>query len=174
MRNVLMMCLVMLAPTSLGALSFTLDSPIQTGTPGGTVTFSGTLFNDDIVDVFLNGASSTLPYSELSVDFTDFFSLVPASLSAGESYDGPIFAVDITDDATPGDYFGSFTIQGGLDENAVNNLATENFQISLPGESAPEPASEQLFGLSLLVLGCVRYWRIGQRKEERPQPSVIT
>src|SRR5260370_13801212 len=98
MRSAFMMCLLILAPVSARAtVLFTFDRPSQTGVAGGMVSFTGTLFNNDVVDVFLNGASATLPYSELSVDFTNFFTLVPLSLSAGESYSGPILTVDITD-----------------------------------------------------------------------------
>jgi hypothetical protein len=161
MRIVLMVLLFLLAPISMSAsLLFSLDSPIQTAGPGATLSFTGTLFNNDVVDVYLNAASSDLPYSEQSVDYTDFFTLVPLSLSPGESYNGPIFDVAITNAATPGDYFGSFTIQGGPDDVTVDDLATETFQISIPNSSAPEPSSGTLIGLSLVALALARSCRV--------------
>ena len=127
MRNGLVALLFLLSSLSIRAtLLFDLDSPIQTAAPGGIATFTGTLFNDDVVDVYLNGASANLPYSELTVDL-------------------------------PGDYFGSFTIQGGPDDVTVDDLATQNFQISI--SSVPEPSSGALLGLCLLMLGCAQCWR---------------
>jgi len=155
MRNAFMMLLLLLAPLSVHAdVIFNLDNPIQTSLPGGTVTFTGTLFNNDTVDVFLNGASADLPYAELSVDFTDFFTLVPLSLSAGGSYSGPILDVDVTNAAVPGDYFGSFTIQGGADGAAIDDLATENFQVTVAEAvtTVPEPSTVILLASALLGL----------------------
>lgn len=152
---------LLLAPSYMRAdLLFSLDSPIQSASPGDSVSFTGALFNDDVVDVYLNGASANLPYSELSVDFTDFFALVPPSLAPGESYSGPILSVDITSLAAPGDYFGSFTVQGGPDDVTVDDLATENFEVSVPSSSVAEPSSAPLLGVILLVVSVVKFMRV--------------
>ena len=59
----------------------------------------------------------------------------------------------LTNAASPSDYFGSFTIHGGPDEITVNDLATENLQITVPDTSdVPDPASTFLFGSGLALL----------------------
>jgi hypothetical protein len=82
MKKLLMMASLVSVCARAGVISFDLDNPIQTAAPGDAVTFTGTLFNNDVADVFFNAASATLPYPELSVDFTDFFTLIPLSLPA--------------------------------------------------------------------------------------------
>jgi hypothetical protein len=152
-RHILLFLLgvLVLSADSVKASSifFVLDSPIFVGAPGDTIPITGTLENNDLSTVFLNNASGILGSLDLDLDYTDFFSIVPASMGAGESYSGPIFAVLIGPQATPGDYFASFTVQGGIDANAFDDLATQNFQITVTGTSGvPEPST---FGLVLSV-----------------------
>src|ERR1035438_1733235 len=92
-----------------------LDSTSLVGSPGTAVTFTGTILNASGVELFLNGAGGGLSSSELTLDLTPFFTLTPLSLLNNEFYTGDIFAVAISGVALPGDYFGTFTIQGGVD-----------------------------------------------------------
>lgn len=129
-------------PVKADVLSFTLDFPIWTGAPGDTVPITGTLENNGLSTLFLNNASGILGSLDLDLDYTDFFSIVPSSMGPGESYSGPIFAVLIGAQAAPGDYFASFTIQGGIDGNTFDDLATQNFQVTVTETSSvPEQPS---------------------------------
>lgn len=168
----LLIVLLLAGATGRASVIFDLDMPIRSGLPGDVLTFTGTLFNDDVVDVFFNAASATLPYPELGVDFTAFFTLIPLSLPSGGSYSGPIFDVDLTNNVIPGDYFGSFTLQGGPDWSTVNDLASENFQVTVPGmSSVPEPSMVPV--LSFLVLLYCATTRTRNAKL-RDRPTVIS
>ena len=74
---------------------------------------TGALSNPDVDPIFLNTASGSLSSADLDFDFTNYFVLVPRILNAGDSFSGAIFSVSVSPSAVPGDYFGSFTVQGG-------------------------------------------------------------
>jgi hypothetical protein len=134
---------------------FTLGAPVFFGAPGITFDVVGSLSNGGTDPVFLNTASGILSSSDLDFDYTNYFVLVPRVLNPGDVYSSsPIFSVVVYPQAQPGDYSGSFTILGGVDENAFDELATQNFQVTLTGESAavPEPSSVLLLGTSLVGL----------------------
>src|ERR1017187_2077500 len=105
----------------------------------------------------------TLSSSDLDFDYTNFWVLVPRILNPGDIYSSsPIFSVIAAPEAQPGDYSGSFTILGGVDENAFDELATQNFQVTVTGTSSvPEPSTILLLGTSIAGLlvwrcrGCV-------------------
>lgn len=123
--------------SNAGVLTLTLDSPVLTGMPNSLVTFTGTLDNTSGQEVFLNGADSNLGYSELEPDFTLFFADAPLSLPDGTSYSGPLLSVGISGIAIPGNYFASFDIQGGGDENASDLLVSGNVEVNV--SAVPEP-----------------------------------
>src|ERR1700683_202171 len=81
-----LLCTLMLAILSVAAaradiLTISLDQPDQTGSPGGTLQFFGTITNDSDATVFLNSDDLTL--DGLSLAITDqFFNTVPISLAA--------------------------------------------------------------------------------------------
>jgi hypothetical protein len=134
------------------------ERPTLSGLPGDSIDITGTLLNPDPDPIFLNSYSGLLTSLGLDFDPTDFFTIVPAVLNTGESYSGPIVSVLIDPAATPGDYFGSITLQGGADSNAFDDLATQNFQFTV-SSGVPEPNSAVLLlsGFTLLGLGaCVR------------------
>ena len=70
----------------------------------------------------------------------------------------------------PGDYFGSFTLQGGPDDVTVNDLATENFQITVPGASSvPEPSTFSLVLSALLTFSTLGIIRSVRRRRATDQ-----
>ena len=101
------------------------------------MTFSGTILNASGVELFLNGAGGGTSSSELTLDLTPFFTLTPLSLLDGDFYTGDIFSVAISGVALPGDYFGTFTIQGGADSVTFDPVGLADFQVTVTdaGES---------------------------------------
>jgi hypothetical protein len=136
-----------------------LDSPTLTGAPGTAVTFSGTILNASGVELFLNGAGGSLSSPELTLDLTPFFTLTPLSLLDGTSYTGDIFSVAISGVALPGDYFGTFTIQGGADSSTFDTVGLADFQVTVPDVTGvPEPSSGILVGLAGAILIARHRW----------------
>lgn len=147
--------LLFLPAIEADTLYISLDSFSLSGAPGTSVTFTGTVQNSSGEEVFLNGAGGSLSYSELTLDLTPFFTFTPLSIPDGQSYDGPLFAVAISNVALPGDYPGTFTIQGGPDSSAFDTVGTADFEVTV----SPEPSSGSLLGMILLILGAIRFLR---------------
>src|ERR1017187_6333736 len=131
-----------LATAFADILTVSLDTTSLVGAPGTAVTFSGTILNASGVEVFLNGAGGNLSSPELTLDLTPFFTLTPLSLLDGGSYSGDIFAVAISGVALPGDYFGTFTILGGVDSQTFDPVGSVDFQVTVSDTTTvPEPSS---------------------------------
>src|SRR5262249_40769530 len=120
-----------------GDLLFTLASDTLFGGPGGSVAVNGTLTNTGAAPVFLNGALSFLPPPDLGVDDEPWFLNPPPSLFPGASFTGTLFAVDVGPEAGVGTYEGSFTIQGGADEDAFDTLASVTFSVQVVVDTTP-------------------------------------
>lgn len=169
-----LLLLLQAAPAKAG-LIFSLDVPVVFGTSGTEVDVTGSLLNPDTDPVFLNTAFGSLFSPDLDFDYTNYFAVVPRVLNSGDSYSGPIFAIIFGSAAQPGDYSGSFTIQGGVDGEAFDDLATQNFQVTVA--SVPEPATLGLQLAALLVLGIATGSRALLRprvKSQRPtEPPLI-
>ncbi len=155
-------------------LLFTLDSAIQSGSPGSEVVFTGTLANTGVAPLFLNGIAFNFDGvgpAYLSGDANLFLNSVPISLAAsgtvGDTYVGPIFGVNL-DPTTPyGTYTGSVMLTGGADGNATNLLGTQNFGMLAqpPSGSVPETDTWFMAILGLMVAGlCVRSrrWNVAE------------
>jgi len=157
MKHALVAMTLLFALDSLcrASVVFTLDSVAFSGNPGDSIDITGTISNPDPNAVFLNNISGLLTSPDLSFDFTDFFTVVPAVLNFGDSYVGPIATVLIDPLGQPGDFFGSLTLQGGADQNTFNDLSTQTFQFTISG-SVPEPASALLMPVAIGFLITVR------------------
>jgi hypothetical protein len=137
------------------------DDPGQTGSPGQTLQFFGTITNtgSDPDPVYLNSDSFNFALSGLSYTLTDqFFNTVPVSLAGGAS-SGDIELFDITLADPVNDPFGSYTgtygLLGGMDGGngtAQDNLAQADFSVDVKA-AAPEPAPFALVGTLLALMG---------------------
>jgi hypothetical protein len=146
------------------SLISTLDSSAFLGNPGDSVDITGTVSNPGPDTVFLNNISGLLTSPDLSFDFTDFFTVVPAVLNFGDSYMGPIATVLIDPLGQAGDFFGSLTLQGGVDQNTFDDLSTQTFQFTVSA-SVPEPASALPVAVVIGLLITVR--RVTRQRRKR-------
>jgi len=130
--------------------------PSQTGSPGDTLEFDGTITNLSSTDtVFFNAASSNSVSSDLTIDVTPYLLNAPLSLGPGEM--SPLFDIfDIKIDlaALPGSFPGNtFTVLGGADPNALDTLEDVEADVNVIASSVPEPSSTSLLlvGIGLIA-----------------------
>jgi hypothetical protein len=140
----------------------TLDAAAQTGSPGHTLIFYGTLFNSSPDTIFLNGADLNLAGNSFTPDFSDpFFANVPVSLDSGQAAsDIELFEVLLNDPFTdPFDsYSGNYALSGGADPNAQGLLTSVDFTITAQNGPfvVPEPSSLALLAAALAAFVVLR------------------
>lgn len=160
-KAVLAAALLTIPATAQAAVVFTLDA-LRTVAQGSSVTFNGTITNTGPDTVFINGTSITMGGAGLTPDDTPFFLNVPQSLGSGAST-GLVGMLDVFADlsAPTGTFLNAFTIQGGANNTAQDELAFQSFFVTVtPAETAavPEPATwaMMLFGFGFIG-GAIRY-----------------
>jgi hypothetical protein len=129
-------------------LSIALTPDTLSGSPGDELDFIATLTNNTGETVFLNGDSFTFALTDL--DDSPFFANAPLSLDPHEiSTPFELFDVVIPAGTPSGSYAGTFTILGGANGNAGDNLGTEGFSVIV----TPEPSTLfTLLGLTAALL----------------------
>jgi hypothetical protein len=153
--SILMLATVGTVTAKADSVTITLDQPSQSAGPGQTIDFSGTITNTSGTTIFLNADDFNFVASGFSIN-DEFFNTVPISLApsgqAGDSSgDIELFEVTLNTPFT-GSYLpasGSYTLFGGTDGGAQDNLGTTGFSVS----PVPEPSSIYLLlSGSLLAL----------------------
>src|SRR5687767_625584 len=149
-------------------ITLTLD-PTHSVAQGSSVTYSGSLSNGGLPGRFINAVSLTLPPG---ITFNDsaFFTNVPAFLGSGATT-GVVSFFDVFADLLipPGNYIGSFSVLGGVDDQDQNILATHEFTIMVtPGgqNPIPEPASMLLLASGLAGAAALRR----RKRSQSPTP----
>lgn len=139
-------------------ITLSLSNPVQSATPGSTLTFDATVSapSANAAPIFLNSDNYTID-SPLTLDDSDFFSF-PLSLDPGHSYTGALFTITLPSGLAQGDYTGSFQILGGADGSAFDTLATTGFQVN----ATPEPGTMLLLATGLGLLAFVMYRKKGK------------
>lgn len=140
------------APAFGNVLTFTLNPFLEVGSPGGSVTFQGTIASSEDYYCCLASISTnfdTPGNTYLSVDlsgppFGVFYSDVPVILApdSSDTYTGRIFDILIEPNTPAGLYSGTATILDYSDDP----LVSADFQVDIP---SPEPG---MLGLTLAGL----------------------
>ena len=148
------------------SLFISLDSPVQSGSPGDILSFTGTITNTTGSSVDLAGDIFNLTdFPTNALDDSPFFNNTPPSLASGVST-GDVELFDITI-PTPftlplGDnpYGGTFQVTD--DNGNVVGTAFFTVDVQVPPSSAPEPSTAALLTGAIAVLsllGTVRLRR---------------
>ena len=161
---VVTLIILSLAPISAHAqLNFQFTQAAQSGSSGQTLTFSGTLLNAGPSEVFLNGYSTTPIAPDLTLDDTKFFNNVPFSLMPGDSWSGELFDIHIAPTAVVADSMIGFTIIGGADGSAQDDLTTQSFSVNVPAPAVPETNTATLLGSGLVGIALYALRRRSRR-----------
>ena len=137
----------------------------QTVLPGFSTTFSGTITNTTASALYINGDNIDPLASGLSTDDTPFYNTfggAPVLLGAGKTYAlTNLFTVTDTS-AAIGTYQGQYTIYGGTDPTASDQIGFQTFQVNVP--LAPVPEASTSLSFAVLLAGGAAMWAFKRRK----------
>lgn len=135
------------------------EFPLVAGFPGETVTFTGGLFNNTGVDLFISGAGVNLAgFNSGDIDLSGFILNATGPLPFG-AFVAPVdfLVVTIPNSFPAGLYGGTFTVQGGATSNEDGILGSLPFTVQV--NAVPEPGS---LLMALPVLGALFIFRSGK------------
>lgn len=169
----LLTAVMLAAVPGSASILVTLNNPSQSGLPGDTLTFTGSIENNGDSEISLN--ADTLNFSGDLTNFTvidNFFANVPFSIAAGETAFGiDLFEIRISPSfaAAFSAWPGSYELIGGIDFDAQDALGPVSFTVHVnepqpTASDAPEPAT---WGLAAIALAFVLF-----RKRSRPARSA--
>jgi hypothetical protein len=160
---VVLAALIFIAQTCSAQLLMSFNPAVQTGHQGDLLTYNSTLANTGVSTLYLNAINYNGLNSDIVLDPTLFFVNAPFFLSGGETWSGDVFTTQISPTATAGDYVGSFTVIGGTDPGALDDLASQTFQVTVaPIANVPEPGPVALGASAILILLLLAGRRIWQ------------
>jgi len=138
------------AATAAPIANLTITNSPQSGIPGSTLTYQGSITSLVGFDVPLDSLTFNIsaPFSITDFDSTPFLTLWPLTLTAGSSF-GPqdLFTVTIGPAVAPGVYTANVAILG-----ASTLLADAAFQIDVTADSPiPEPGTLGLVALAIVA-----------------------
>jgi hypothetical protein len=143
------------ARSQASTINFTLTQSSQSGAPGDTLVFDGTLSNPGTTPVSLAGDNLTTQATFLVGNDSAFINNTPVSLapsgSPGDSV-GPVelFDVTILGNATPGVYSTNFfNVIGGANNGL---LATAQFTVTVTSAAVPEPGVLLMLGTGIAAV----------------------
>jgi hypothetical protein len=135
-------------PAYADTITLTLTNPVQVGSGslGSSLDFDATVSapGKNSGDVFLNSDSFNVD-APLTLDDDGFFFGFPLSLSPGQSFTGLLFTVFLPTNTPNAIFNGSFSILGGADGSAANDLADVTFQVN----TVPETTTILMLGTGL-------------------------
>ena len=143
------------AASARADLIITLDDSAQTGHPGDTLVFTGTLSNTGGATIFLNSVDLNLAGNSFTVDFIDpFLNNVPFSLDPAQATSSiELFDVTLNNPFTDllATYAGSYSLLGGVDSDSQDVLDSVDFTASATSSATgtPEPSSVALLAIGL-------------------------
>lgn len=155
-------------------LSFTLSPTAANVTGPSTLTFTGTLINNGASNLFLNQDAFSFSAPGATLDDTDFFTNVPASLTPGQAISVPIFTITFTSLLPANTFYpGTFTIQGGASSTVNNNLASQSFRLTAP-PSVPEAGTVPALAAGLACLTLLALVQRRRRMSNRTSNPSLT
>jgi hypothetical protein len=159
------------------SITLTLTDPVQFGgaSLGSSLSFDATVSapSTNSAAIFLNSDSFNVD-APLTLDDSAFFSGFPFFLNPGDSANGLLFTVFLPTTTPNAVYNGSFTIVGGADGNASDNLADVTFEVTTVPQTptVPEPASILLLSAGLPGVAAMIRRKLVTRS--RPEVAAVS
>jgi hypothetical protein len=151
-----LLLLAMAAGCQAGPVLTVAFSPAtEPGSPGNTVPFSGSLINNTGSTVFINSDTVTLTgFPPSALDDSPFLTNAPISLGPDAATGVFTFLnVTIPNNQSPATYDGVFTVLGGADGTAQDNLGSAAYHVQVQVSTVPEPASWIFASAGLALAG---------------------
>ena len=158
---------LVLAPAIVHAQAFSITfvPAAQSVLPGMTATFSGTIKNATMTDLYINSDAIDPLSAGLTADdapFRNTFGGTPVKLGAGQTY-ALTSLFTVTDISAPvGSYLGQFTVYGGTEPSSSDQSGFKEFTVLVP--QAPVPEASTSVSLAILLAAGAAVLALKRRK----------